>query len=432
MATMTSDDVKAPTNTPIPVEALPTTPRNGGLMESEDLDAAINAAAGIMPEEKPAAAAATATPAAAPAVATPATPPAKAAPAAQPAAAQGAKAATAEPAKPPKKEGIAELRDAHERATRKAQELEASLTATAKEKADAYAKIADLDTKLASYEKRIKEEFEPAVKLLSEREKQLQAKEERIRILDYQSSDEFHSKYVEPLATARAEADEFVGQLVVANAEGGERPATDKDFDAVLVQPNPQAAARLAKQLFGEDVYQSVMAHRMKLLSLERARTEAVKNAHIASAKWVEQTQVQQTQARQQFKSALTTKVEQMLASEPEVFKHADDDGEAKAALAEGQQFADALLEPPQTWTPEDFVDNVAKGRSRIIAYPKLRLTIARQAAELTNLKKQLEGYMKSEPTVETRNGGQQAAAFASGKEAAEAALDAAIMAVAR
>lgn len=433
--------MKAPTNTPISIDQLPPS-RHGGVMQSADLMAAINEAAGVTSgdpiEEVPAGAPANPSTPAAPATTPPqpsTNPPKAAAGTAPPPAAATVAGKPAAPAadagKPPKKEGIVELREAHERATRKVQELEASLTATNKEKADAFAKLATLDEKLSGYEKRVRDEFEPAMRSLTEKEKLLQAKEERIRILDYQSSDEFHERYVGPLAAARAEADEFVGQLVVADGAGAERPATSKDFDAVLVQPNPQAAARLAKQLFGEDVYQSVMTHRMKLLSLERSRAEAVKNAHLASAKWVEETQVKQAQARQGFKSSLSARVEAMLASD-EVFKVADDDAEAKAAIEEGRAFAEELLDPQHARTPEDFVELVAKGQHRIRAYPRQLQTIRRQAAEITNLKKQIDGYMRSEPTVETRNGGQPAPVYSSGKEAAMASLDAAIAAVAR
>lgn len=419
---MATAEMTAPKGEAIPIENLP--PRTNMVTMPDGLMAAINKEAGVEPAAVTPAAPVVATPSATP----PATPAAKAAATPAPAATP---AAAATPA-PPKKEGVKELREAYERAQAKVDELNASVTATTKEKAEALTKLAKAEEQFAVVQKRIAEEFEPQVKRLTEVEKRLQEREERLRIADYQASDEYHERYVRPLASARAEAEAFMGELTVATADGQERQATKADLDTVLSQPNHTQAAKLAKALFGEETYQSVLNHRMKVLSLERSRQEAVKNAHLASAEWLERTQSQQAQAQAQFRSALTASMDKMFAEHPEIFTAAEDDADAKGALDEGASFGEELLNLSPATPPEQIASKVAQAQVRVRAYPRLRQTIGRQAAEITNLKKQLAEFQRSEPDVATRTGGVQAQVHGSGKEAAMASLDAAIAAIAK
>ena len=122
--------------------------------------------------------------------------------------------------------------------------------------------------------------------------------------------------------------------------------ATKADLDVILAQPNHTQASRLAKALFGDETFQSVLNHRMKLLSLERSRMEAVKNAHLASAEWQQQQQAAMAQSRQQFHSSLQAAIEKLVAADDTCMG-------SSSAGAQGIGFGLSL---GSTWTDGDCV----------------------------------------------------------------------------
>jgi hypothetical protein len=295
------------------------------------------------------------------------------------------------------------LREAYERAQSRVAELETSYTATTKEKADAYTKLAELEGKAKGYEERIQKEFQPALERLTATEKKLQEREEALRIRDYTATTEWHERYVKPITEVQQEAVQFIGELV-ANVDGREVPATAEHLNFIIGAPNANEAARRAEQLFGAQpaFTGQLVSYRNKLRSLQTKQQEALKNAQLESAEWQKQQQVQQAQHQEKFISMVREKERAYLPETAPV----GDDAELKAALAEGTTLADRLANGAPDMTPESWADTVAQSRARIAGYSVLRKQNARLANELAELKKQLTAYQGTEPGVETRNAG--------------------------
>lgn len=334
-----------------------------------------------------------------PAKVEPTTPPAAAAPTPKPAAVPE----TAPEPAPKKRSGVEELREAYERANAKLKEVEATATATNREKAEAYAKVAKLEEDYSKANKRITEELEPLTKRYAEVEKRLQQREEALRVRDYQATDEWHTKYERPLAEARADAEAFVSEFEVQEANGTARRANAKELDAVLSAPSASQSLAVAKQIFGDDVAPLVLNHRMKIQSLARARGEALQRSQLESLEYQKRFQANQAQQRQSFHSALLAEAESLVASS----RPGADDPELAGVFSEGLKFADdILMGDPSSLPPQQLIKTLAEHRARSIKAPVLEKRLARLETENQSLKARLSEFERSEPSVTPRNGG--------------------------
>lgn len=328
-----------------------------------------------------------------------------------------------EPAKG-KKDGIEAVREALERAQKRASELEGSLTATAKEKADAFTKLAELEAKASKYEQDIEKEYKPRLAKLEQTEKEIQRTREILKIKAYQETDEFHNQYVKPLADTRAEVSELLGELIVNDGDN-QRPANVQDFDEILAAKSLNEAAQIARQKFGPDISQQVVNYRTKIRSLERSRQEAVKNAALRAEEYEKQTQEQHQRASQAFRERLLSEANKLISTD-DLLAIPDDDAELKNSLIEGQTLADRLLNGDQNLTPEQFVVEIAKGRKAIVGGKVLQTKLARANAEIATLRDQLKAYQASEPEVRARNGGSGGPVASDSQEAKKTLLAAA------
>jgi hypothetical protein len=341
----------------------------------------------------------------APAKAEPAAPSAPApAPAAkaEPAVPPKVEAAPAAPAeKPAKKEGPAQLREAYERAEAKVKELEVSFTATTKEKADAFAKLAQTEEKLKTYEERFKTEYEPQLKRLTEREKRAQELEEQLRVRDYTATPEFHERYVKPIADVQGEIVSVLGELHVLDAEGNARSATPDDFNKINAAPTLNAAEAIATELFGKGFATTqLMSLAARLRSLSKTQREAMKNAQLESQAWAQEQETQRVAAQAKFRNAVEQRVQSYLV------KPAEGDPEEAAAFLEGTRMIEAVEKAAMAQDVEAYADLSARVKAAVASEKVRDLRISRLTAELAATRKELAAYQSTEPQVETTGGG--------------------------
>lgn len=314
------------------------------------------------------------------------------------------------PAEPAKPKGIAELRDAYTEAQKNIQKLNDSLGATTKEKADALAKFAQVEEAYTKATERISKELEPQVAKLKETEKRLQEREDVIRMKDYTQTTEWRDKYVEPLVQANAKKNRLLQETTVTvNGETGEPheiSAQPEHFDYVLGAKTTKEAFRRAKELFGDDLAQSVVNLRDEIRDHGMRQQEALRNAQLEAMEWQKNQQAHFAQERESTRNAVFSEASAYMQSKPEVFAPKEDDNDAVTALAEGQKFADFLINPPQDVSRGQMLKSIGEGRARIIESFALKPQMSKLQAENKALLEELEAYHKSEPDVRTREGG--------------------------
>src|SRR6185436_4565765 len=133
---------------------------------------------------------------------------------------------------------------------------------------------------------------------------------------------------------------------------------------------------------------------------------EALKTAQLDAIEWQKNQQAQFAQEREATRNAVISEASAYMQAKPDVFAPKEDDNDAVTALAEGQRFADFLINPPQDVTPKKFLQTVGEGRARIIESFALKPQMTKLQAENKALREELEAYHKSEPDVRTREGG--------------------------
>lgn len=154
----------------------------------------------------------------------------------------------------------AELRTAYEQKKARVRELEAEL-----ERVKTGTKSAEDDP-----------ERKALVTRLEQLEKELDAREARLRMASYEHSREYQDKYEVPIKRAFEAAYAEVQQLKLSDGEQT-RDATPADFNAIMQMPLAQAV--VAARAFG-DAATEVLAHRRRILQMNQDRQQALADAH--------------------------------------------------------------------------------------------------------------------------------------------------------
>ena len=260
--------------------------------------------------------------------------------------------------------------------------------------------LAEFRAKAAKYEDRIKS-LESAEARAKELEARALSLDERLRMSDYLNHSEFHDKFTKPVADAISAAHALVAEMVV-DLDGTPRQATANDFDAVYSAPNITEATRRARELFGPDLAQTIVAHRQTIQSAERARTSAIKDAALRSQEWLKSQQDAAAQnrvrARETFNQAATTLAERY----PTLYRPAESDKEAITAHKSASDLAMLAIEgKPEDMPMDAYVSAIAKVYHRASAFPLQALKVQRLEAELESTRSKLARYEASEPQVE-------------------------------
>jgi hypothetical protein len=373
------------------------TPASSSLRAAINAEAAKNAPAGSEPPAPP--------PDPATVIKTPPEP--KAAQPEPPKASAIPPAPTKEPAAEEPK-GIKQVREAYERAEAKAKELNLSLTATTKEKADALQRQAELEARLSKLTDEHEKDIKPRLERLTKLEQEHQRVQETLRIRAYTETTEFHDKFVKPLADAQGEVNELLTELIVQNEDGTSRVATMEDFNEVLAARSLNEAHAVAAKKFGP-IAPTVVNFRTRIRGLERSRTEAVKEAGVRSAEFEKNQQAALAQQREHLRSTLLTEAQRLAGEAPEL-SVPEEDQEARATLHAATEFADKLLQGPEAFpSVEHYIKEVAKGRVKMMRAPMLEHKARKLEAKVAELEERLKAYESSEPGLSGSNGGPKA-----------------------
>jgi len=241
-------------------------------------------------------------------------------------------------------------------------------------------------------------------------QKQLDERENELRTLRYERSEEYKAKYEKPYVAAVKGAYELVGQLIVKvvdpeTNETKERPATQRDFDAVAVLPEGQAW-RKAKELFGEDA-QIVYEQYRGLKRIEKDARTAIEE-HRQKAVEMETSQTAAQAAQTEGLQRMWRTVNEALAKQyPAWFAPDEADPEGTALLKKGFEMADSFFSNRNGMTPQQKVILDARIRNQAAAFPRLVHQLKAKDAQIKQLQDELKAYQESTPGKGKRPGGE-------------------------
>jgi hypothetical protein len=240
---------------------------------------------------------------------------------------------------------------------------------------------------------------DPEKKTLLERiqqeEERRKALEQELGAVSYEKTEEYKSKFVKPMEKAFKTAYEEIGRLQALNSEGEARLATKEDFQALLI-PDYGKAAKLAREIFGENASEA-LAHRRRIYDLERDRVEALEY-HQTNRAQIEANQKIEAEKAAKASAELwqnTTKAQ--VEKYPQFFGPEDGDEEGNAALQKGFEFTDYVYGNPNLPT-EKKIEYHAVIRNKAAAFDRLALRHKRTAERLAELEKELAGFKASVP----------------------------------
>jgi hypothetical protein len=284
-----------------------------------------------------------------------------------------------------------------------------------KRAAELEAKVAELEkvkAVVAGIDPKSQQEREALAKKADDLQKRIDEYENRIRLTNYESSDEYRTKYLAPYQGAVSDANDVIKELVVSeeNPETGEandRPATWEDFQRLYELPLGHQAKE-AKRMFGDGPNIVVMQHiasiKAAVKSATKAREEyATKAGEIEKSRMAEEAQKRERAAATNREVVeMWSKVNQALSENPngQLFWGKDkDDQAANEALAKGFAIADKRFGPEyQKLSVPERVKLDAMIRHRVAGFSKLNYLLQKTNSELAEARKTIESLKASGP----------------------------------
>lgn len=342
--------------TPVPTEAIPSTPSPAEELKAIFGQATAKPATPATPATKPTEPKASES--------TPAPPEPPKAPPTTPVAPEVI-APLADTPKDPK-----QLREAYEKAKRRMVELEAKL-----------GDYEDVTKKHAT----LAEQYDKASQRLA-------TLEEELKFADYVRTDDYKSKYLAPITKASEDfGNEFVGYV---REDGKETSA--EELGAFLDTP-PGRAPKLAKEMFG-DMASEAMFHYRKIRDLDRDRKTAIETYRTSAVEREKQWRANQDAATLKMKKAYEESFNELLKAEPTIFGEVADQEEANEKLAEGYAFVDTAFNGQSDLTPENRAKALAKIRAKAGAFDRVHGDLQSARKKISELETELDKYRKSEP----------------------------------
>lgn len=185
------------------------------------------------------------------------------------------------------------------------------------------------------------------VESLKEKDERIAKLEEQLRYSSFQSTEEYKTKYEQPVVSAYQAGRARAAALKVTDSEGNVRQGTADDFDAIMHITDDDAAAEKANELFGPKA-SMILYHRERLQELNSARVNAIEEYRKTGAERDKKAMEESLKARdaQQKQSAELSAMFNKLNSEavaarPEFFKPDDGDEKGDGLLKMGFALAD-------------------------------------------------------------------------------------------
>ena len=276
---------------------------------------------------------------------------------------------------------------------------------------DYKSKLANTEKDLIETKKLIVDEAarKSEVERLTRAEQRAKELEDEIRFTNYEKSEEFQKKHVEPYKKAWMGAMEDLGDVSVADPNTGEERALTAQDLLELVNMPLGKAKKVAMQTMG-DFATDVMERRNKIRELFDAQQTALKEAKEGGAERERQRASQMDVQRKQAQEFIAKTWKQANDNEAsheiygKYFTPEDGDEEGNTKLSAGYDLVDhALAKTPMApgltaQERAEIIHQHAVVRNRAAAFERLVLREQKLLAKNSELETELSQYRRSEP----------------------------------
>jgi hypothetical protein len=247
----------------------------------------------------------------------------------------------------------------------------------------------------------------------------LEAKETELRLLRYEKSDDYRTKFEKPYNDGFARAYRDVGELlvehggreVVDEATGTKsivdrqtRPGTKADFNAIYQLPLGEAT-RKARELFGDSA-SVVLGWRSKLRDLAEQAASASDEYRTKGAA-EEQARTARAAQEREASTRMLSKVSEDLATKYAThFGPDESDPDGNALLERGRSMVEKFFADPSTLSLEDRVILKAQISHRAAAFGRMAARVKARDARIAALEAELAEFKDSTPGKPSKPGG--------------------------
>lgn len=252
-------------------------------------------------------------------------------------------------------------------------------------------------------------EFKSTKEKLSNYEKKLAELQDKIRFVDYESSDEYKEKFHRPYVEAWQHGKASIEQMKVL-AEEGQTPrnGTVEDLQRIVQAQSIEEATQIAEQLFGPTAKASyalslrdriIQRHDDALKAREEFRTKGSEQMKLSAA----EQERQSAERAEKFNSAADEAVEKY----PHWFKPEEGDDQGNQLLdigfmlanaAFGGQIKDGKTGEMRDPTPDEIPLIHAQLRNKAAGFDRLAYKNQKLQARITELEDTLSKYEETEP----------------------------------
>lgn len=281
---------------------------------------------------------------------------------------------------------------------------------TKREKADLESKVRELTE---ARETGTKAEVEKATKELREEVERIRKEREEaeveLRFSRYTKSNEYKTKYQQPLQKAYEQAMADIDGIVMVGEDGTERPASWQDLEPIFNAPTARAA-QLAREMFG-DASAVILQNRANVVRLQNEAKAAIEEYKAKGAEFEKQREAQAQAAREASVKAWRESMDRVVSERPKLYAKPEGDETLAKAWDTGDKLVRAAflgeLPPDVDVTDKDAfaVEAQAEVAARVRAFNVMAHRVQGLQSENAKLKARLAKLEASEPKAGSASG---------------------------
>ena len=269
----------------------------------------------------------------------------------------------------------------------------------------AEAKIKELESRASSPQN--DQRIEALTKQLDELRGESTKYKQELTKRDYTASEDYDKNFRQKATAVYTEAVQFINQLKVPLADGGERAATQSDFDEIRALPLG-ARRKAANDKFG-DYAPDVLNYCRDIDNIRRDADSAVKLHAEKFEKEASERQTMSAKQQQEYDNFYKSSLEGLKTNENygKWFSESPDDPEASELLKSGFDEIEKVSATINNLPPDQQAAYAAVFKARAAAFPRMMLEYNRASTKVAALEKELAKYRGSAPGARGKSGEQ-------------------------